>query len=310
MTYISDLVDAADIHVSGMVGGSYNRLTSPITDVTQTIAFEFELGGIVPGSVISIDYEDIFVLEASGSTVTKCVRGYRGSAAFTHNTGDLVGVDQRFSRFTIYKALLNEIASWGPRLYTVEGATISLATDTRGYQLSALGPNFLHVIDALVEPVTSYSTTSKSWPSVAYRIGRQLDTADFTGGNAIFFDDYLYQGTGRRVRLIYAKKFDTELIYTGSTVTGVVNPDTDVESAMGMPASMLDIPPLGAAWRLMVSQEAKRQDTRTLGQSRDATEVPAQAALQTTQALKAMRDARIAEEQLSLVAKYGFNGGF
>lgn len=301
MTIAQDLVYETLSHLSGMVPGNYNRLASNIdTGDQEEFELEFELGGIVPGSVIGIGSEEILVLETSGQSVTKAVRGFGGSTAGTASGGIVVTVGHRFSTFRILKALRSEIDSWGSRLYKVDGSNISLAASTRGYPLGDLGDNFLHVIKAYAEPDNTYIPDSAAWPETDFRIARNLDTSEFAGGNAIFFNDYLYRGSGRNVRLLYASKFDT------STFTA----DTDLELDVGLASSMLDIPPLGAAWRLMISQESQRTDTRAQGQSRDATEVPPTAALQTTQALKTMRDSRLAEEQLSLVAKYGFNGGF
>lgn len=301
MATVDDLIDETEAHLTGLVGGSYNRLSADITTTTQqSIELEFDANGVVPGSVIGVGVEDIFVLEVSSDVVTKCIRGFRGSTAVIHATGDLVTVDPRFTRFRMFKAMQQEVASWGARLYAVSGDTITLADSTRGYTLDALGPRFLHVLQAQAEPTTIYTPNSSTWPDVEFRIARQMDTLDFAGGNAIFFNDYLYQGTGRRVRLTYATKFDP----TSWTV------DSDPVEDTGLAESMLDIPPLGAAWRLMISQEVRRTDSSAQGQSRRAEEVPAAAALQSTQALKAMRDARIAEEQLTLLATYGMHGGF
>lgn len=301
MTTVDDLIDETEAHLTGLVGGSYNRLSADITSTTQqSIQLEFDAKGVVPGSVIGVGVEDIFVLEASSDVVTKCIRGFRGSTAVTHTTGELITVDPRFTRFRMMKAMQQEVASWGARLYAVNGETISLAADTRGYSLAALGSRFLHVIQAQAEPTTIYTPNSSTWPDVEFRVAREMDSSDFSGGNAIFFNDYLYQGTGRRVRLTFAYRFDPS--------TWTVNSDPVVDT--GLAESMLDIPPLGAAWRLMISQEVRRTDSSAQGQSRRAEEVPAAAALQSTQALKAMRDARIAEEQLTLLATYGMHGGF
>lgn len=301
MSTVEDLIDETEAHLTGLVGGSYNRLSADITTTTQeSFSLEFDLQGIVVGSVVGVGLEDIFILAATGSTVTKSIRGFRGSVASTHDTGELVSVDPRFTRYRMFRAMQQEVASWGARLYAVSGDTITLADSTRGYTLDALGPRFLHVIQAQAEPTTTYTPNSSTWPDVEFRIAREMDTGDFAGGNAIFFNDYLYQGTGRRVRLTYATKFDPS----------TWDADTDPVVDTGLAESMLDIPPLGAAWRLMISQEVRRSDSAAQGQSRRAEEVPPQVALQSSQALKSMRDARIAEEQLTLLATYGMHGGF
>lgn len=300
MPTVSDLINETESHLTGIVGGSYNRLAGGIDATQEAIPLEFDNGGIVEGSVIGIDTEDIFVLEVGEQSVTKCIRGFRGSTAAIHADNSIVQADPRFTRFRILSTLKQEIASWGPRLYAVDGATINLAVDTRGYALSALSGDVLHVAKAYAEPTTVFTTNSSSWPEVEFRVGNLLDSSDFSGGSAIFFNDYLYQASGRRVRVVYAKRFDVDPFTTS----------TDVVADVGLAVSMLDIPPLGAAWRLMISQEIRRSDAMAQGQSRRSEEVPPTAALQTANALKAMRDARIAEERLSLVAKWGWNGGF
>lgn len=301
MATVEDLIDETESHLTGVVGGSYNRLLSAVTTTTtQAITLEFDKGPIVAGSVIGIDSEDIFVLEADGTTITKAIRGFRGSTAATHLAGAVVQADPRFTRHRIQTSLKQEVASWGTRLYRTAEASISLALDTRGYDLDFADDNFLHVIEARVEPTTTYTTNSSVWPSVPFSISSGLDTADFSSGRAIFFDSYLYSGTSRRVRVRYAQRFDV------NTWT----PATELEATVGIPVSMQDIPPLGAAWRMMIGQEVRRSEFAAMGQSRRAEEVPPTAALQTAQALKVMRDQRMAEEQLTLLATNGIHGGF
>lgn len=300
MPTVAEQIDETESHLTGIVGGSYNRLSSAISDTTtEAISLEFDNEAIVPGSVVGIGAEDLFVLEVGDRTITKAIRGFRGSTAATHDSGDLVQADPRFTRFRIMASLKQEVASWGQRLYAVDSETIALAADTRGYDLP-LGSDFLHVLSAKVEPTTLFDTNSSVWPDVEFSIARGNDAADFASGMAIFFNRYLYQSTGRRVRVRYAKRFDVSAWTEG----------TDMVTDVGLATSMLDIPPLGAAWRLMIGQEIRRSEFAAQGQTRRHDEVPPLAALQTAKALKEMRDQRIAEEQLTLLASDGLTGGF
>ena len=75
-------------------------------------------------------------------------------------------------------------------------------------------------------------------------------------------------------------------------------------STTGLQASAYDLPPLGAAIRLMSGREIKRNFTETQGDSRRATEVPAGAVQQSSTGLKLLRAQRIVAECARLNSLY------
>lgn len=292
---VSDLIEDTFSHLLGMDAANYNRLASSISSISQeNIVLELDLESVQPGSVISIDTEDILVLAVNDSskTITKCVRGFRGSEETIHAANAVVHVNPRFTRYRVLRALRDEIYSWSPKLYRVSAVDISLTATTHAFDLAGLPIDYLHVIQTWIEPSNSY----EQWKKISHRVGTNMATSDFASTNAIFFPA-IY--SGRTVRVQYAHRFDLTN-FTGAN---------DAVAGIGLASSMVDIPPLGAAFRLLAPREAQRSDFQAQGQSRRAEEVPPGSTFQAAAGLKQMRDMRINEEALSLLHRYGIRNG-
>lgn len=273
-----------------------SRLSPAITSTTATT---FTLTGQAPVaySVLTIDYEDILVVAVSGQDVTDCVRGWQGTTAATHLINSLVYHNQKFSTFKILRQMNNELRSLsatGNGLYRVR--TISLATvaGQLGYDLTAVGSDFLGVLAVELRYLTG--TTSLEYTRQVQRVQRDLPTADFASGFGMFFKRSL--PTPRTMQVIYAAKF-------GELTTA--NLTTDVADAtIGVPVEMEDILPIGTAVRLIVGREPKRSFTEAQQESRRAQDVPPGAIANSATELRRLRMARIAEERARLQSKYPY----
>lgn len=290
-TTVSQLIEETRRLVYGTSRLALNRLAGGGIDANATgITVEFDTQDIVRGAMISIDDELMWVISSAPAAKTAVViRGWLGTTAAAHTAGAVVEVNPRFPRPYIKRALQQEIDSWGSRLFKVTSGNISISSTTRIYDLGV--SNFISVIDARV----AYpGRTTRSNP---YRwvVLRDMDTSEFPSGSAIeLLGDHPSSGT---LRVKFAQEFDVS--------TWADN--TDVET-LGLSTSMCDIPPIGAAWRLMSTKEVGRTNLTAQPEPRKAEEVPAGHMSSVAAQLKKLRDDRIEEERWTLMQRYPLKG--
>lgn len=291
-TLVSTLIEDTKRLLYGAGRLSLNRIPSPGIDNSQTtVAMEFELLDIVRGSLISIDDEIMYVISAMPSSKQAVVmRGFLGTTAATHATAAFVEVNARFPRQYIKRALQREVDSWGGRLFKVTTQPIDFTSTTRIYDLGV--SNFINVLSIQLSAYSGRTTRSAAY---RWQVLRDEDTSLFPSGTAIeLLGGYPQNGT-MRVKL--SQKFDVT----------TWDDATDVES-LGLASSMVDIPPIGAAWRLMSTKEIQRTNLTAQPEPRLASEVPAGHIASVGAQLKKLRDDRIEEERWTLQERYPVRG--
>ena len=292
-TLVSQLIEDTRRHLYGTSRLSLNRLAAGnINDTVTTITIEFDVKDIVRGALISIDDELMWVIDSNPAAKTATViRGYLGTTAAAHNLGSIIEVNPRFPRPYIKRALQQEIDSWGTKLFKVVTANIPFTNSTRIYDLVGL-TNFIYIFDARMSSYVGRTTRANPY---RWTVLRDMDVAEFPSGSAIeLLGDYPNSGT---LRVKAAIEFDV------STWTD----NTDVES-LGLASSMTDIPPIGAAWRLMSAKEVGRTNLTAQPEPRKAEEVPAGHIASVAAQLKKLRDDRIDEERWTLMQRYPLKG--
>lgn len=290
---VSDLVEETRRHLGGR-SGELNRLASNVTVGHTSLTFEFDLGGIVEGSMIAVNDEVFYVWSVNQSTRTIIVqRAMMGSTVATHSTGDIVEVAPRFSRFAIKRALQQEIRSWSPRLFTVTAVDVAFLANRRTADLAGV-TSIQFPIDCRLQPDTG--NIAENWKRIRVDVIPSLPTSEFASGYALQLATAFT--SAQTVRFVYAKPI------TADTFNDWTQPVTD----LGLLASMLDIPPVGAAWRLLSMREAVRTDTRAQGEPRMAEEVPPGHAASAASGFKRLRDIRIQEEIEALRTLYPITG--
>jgi len=294
MTTVSDLINDTKRHLYGTYRAEMNQLASTAASGDTTLSFTYDLQGLTRGSYVSLEDEVVYVWSVNSSAKTAVVqRGQMGTTAATHAAGVMVEVNPRFPTFSIRDAVRDEIRSWPATLFSVPTpVTISTSAYVRAYDLAGIGP-FLYVIDVRISPAPGALQNSGTWPRVTgWQVMRNADLTAFPSGFALFIPA-TYQ-TGRTLRVQYARPFDVS-VFTDST---------DVIATVGLSDTMVDIPSIGAAARLVTSREIKRTFTEGQGEARRAEEVQAGAATNVGRNLMALRDKRVAEEGVRLMALY------
>lgn len=288
MTTTANLVDETKRHLLAGQPETLNKLAAGTAPGTGSLTFVYDLDGIQAGSLVQIDLEVFYVWEVNDSSKSAVVQpAYLGSLAAAHDTGDLVTVNPKFPDHQIIKALnddLLDLSSPQAGLYQFKSADLTWVDTAGGYDLTGV-TGLLSIAEVRAQ---RGGTGSKDWSLLNnYDLSRDVNATLFPSGLALFFSDPGEVGGSVRVR--YRAEFG-QLATLGDDVTAVT----------GLPASAHDIPPLGAAARLMRARELRRNFTDSQGDTRRAGEVPPGAVRRSADGLWGDRQRRIAAESARL----------
>lgn len=288
MTTALDLVEEARRWLDSGSRPEMNRLTTTINSAATSIVVDFGLGSIVGGAMISIDLELIYVWSSTGSTAT-VQRGMLGTTAAAHTSGAIIYVNPRWSNFSIFTSINEELASLSSpvnSLFQIKTVDITYSPAVSGYDLTSV-TDLIELYDVRTD---TYGP-AKDWPRMPrHMLARNQNTGDFPSGLAL----QLFEGgyPGKTIRVQYKAPFTpfTDLS-TNLTVTG-------------LPSTAADLPPMGAMIRLVAPREVKRSTTDSQPESRTATEVPPGTSRNTAGGLMQLRQVRIREEAARLAQAY------
>lgn len=269
-----------------------NRLASAIDADDVALDLDLEPSGLAAGAKLSIDWEYLRLWVGSGRSWTDVERGIEGSTAAVHADGAHVTVNPRFPRHRILAAInaeLDDLSSPVNGLYKVASLDVTAASGTHGYDLDDDFYSEDAILDVSWEP-TGSTKGRRYLKRGEFTIGTGLDTGDFASGNAIFFRGI---SDGYAVRVRYSTPF-----------THITTATADVAATSGLPATALDILPLGAAIRLLNPLEPARNYIGSQGDTRRAQEVPPGAIDRGVRPLREMRHERIKAEATRLRQRY------
>ena len=288
MATAADLIEETRALLESGTRPELNRLNGALTDNATTATLEFDMGSIQTGAVLAVDLELLYVWSISGQVAT-VQRGYLGTTPAVHDDDSLVYVNPRWSAFTILRAINAELDSysspkWG--LYRMRTTDVTYSSGRIGYDLSGV----TDLIDIYELRWKGY--TAGEWPLIRrWSLTRDMDSSEFSSGYALLLDEGA--GPGKTIRVRYKAPFGQLAALTD-----------DVQSVAGFPAEAEDIPPLGAAARLVAPREVKRATTEAQPESRTAAEVPPGTNRSAAGTLLQLRDQRLREEAARLNQRY------
>lgn len=288
MTLLSDLIEETRGHLQANMRDELNQLNGSMTNSTTSAVVEFPQGGIQRGSILGVDLEVMYVWSFSVQTAT-VRRGFMGSTAATHADDALVYVNPRWSNFQILRALNAELNSYSsPRngLYRVRTVDLTYSSNAQEYDLTSVTD-----LVSVLGVTTSMPGVTDWYPVSSWGLTRDLPTATFPSGKALSI--YTPVTPGRTVRVVYGAPFAPLAALTD-----------DVAAVSFLPATAHDIPPLGAAARLLAGREAARAQIDAQPESRNAEEVQGGANRGAAGGLLALRDMRLREEAARLRVAY------
>lgn len=290
MTTLSDLIERTRRHLySGESRDERNRLTNTMSSSATTLAVDFDLRGIQAGSMLAIELEELYVWTADNGSSVVVERAQGGSTAATYTAGTPVIVNPKFSDWAILGAINEELADLSAPengLFQVDDLQVPFQAGTDAYDLTGV-TDLIRVLDVTFD---ANDGTSRWHQLQGWTLKRNLPTSSFASGMALHVTGYAEPG--RNINVSYTKGF-----------TALSALAQSVESTAGVPASAVDIIPLGAAVRLLAGTEVAR-NFLDQGDTRRADEVPPQARASQARQLAALRRERISAERGRLLAKY------
>lgn len=281
---VSDLIDETlSLHLHGHQRGHVNLLDGAINNSVTSLVLQWDAPPVTPGSWIEIGDELLLVTAVAARTLT-VLRGQGISTAASHSDQDLVVIEPRFPRSVISRALRDTIRSWPRNFYAVTQTEVT--TTASGFDFDLAGSTGKDVHRLL--RVLRRARTGKTEPWVditdGVSLARHADTGEYTSGNSLHLDAALGQ--------VYV----LEATYGHAFVTSTWASTTDVETTVGLTSTMLDIPPVGAAARLIRGREATRSSTFRQNQPRRAEDVPPMYLSRNAEMLEEFHQTRIADE--------------
>lgn len=271
-----------------------NLLQTACSATDSSLTFTGALEGIQAGAYLGLDLEVLYVIDVNPSANEASVlRAQLGSAAAAHAANTIVYVNPRFSRWQMWRALnseLRDLSAPPNMIFQVKEFPLTTQPTAMTYTVPAINTDII----SLLELRYSIPDALNAWPRVQrgrFSVMRNMPTATFSSGMAIRVEDRLYPGRVMQVR--YA-----------APLGELADLTTDVFTQTGLPVTAADIPPLGAAARLMGVREAKRSFIESEGDSRRAQEVPAGSAARAAGAILSVLNQRIRSEALRLKTQY------
>ena len=301
---VEDLIDRTIGHLYGNQRTALNVLDASMTTATTSMTLTDSLDGIRAGAYIEVDDEVMYVRSATGAVAT-VRRGMLGTDAAAHVDESLVKVEPRFRRQQIIQALRAEIESWPFTVYARYVGEVSVGTSVRGVDLAGLaGVDGAQLIAAQRSPLESNQTV---WPTIpSARLERRQDLTDYPSGYALVFPNFggNIGVTDRDWPYGYmvsnVSSFTARVRVKARFSTAIFSAGTDVGQVMGMPLACAEIAPVGAAARLVMTQDVARTDTNAYGRARAAEEVRAGDATSAGRSLLQWRDRLLDEAAKSL----------
>lgn len=288
MPTCADWINTTRRTIYGSDRQQLNVLPSGCSAFDSTVALQYQNDAVRGGAVISVGLEEmyVFAVDAAANTVT-VFRGWQGSPVSAHPVGALVTVNPRFSDWEIFTALnddLLDLSSPLNGLYQVRTEDLIAVSGRIGYDLPLTG--FMSIINIQWRQP---NTQSQEWTRVTdFEVAQDLPTDEFPSGAALFVNGA--QPTAQQqIRVQYR-----------AALTPLGNLIDDVEETTGIPATATDIPPIGAALRIMSGRPVARANYTTQGDTRRATEVSTGDVVQAPARLQQLRQQRVAAEAARL----------
>jgi hypothetical protein len=284
-TRVSNAVQRVKRQLASSFRYEVNVLQADVSQTDTTVSFQYEVpASVITGAVLSIANEEMRVMGvdrvAREATV---LRGWNGSTPMTHQPGDEVHINPRFSGLDIFEALIDEVTSWGPDLYRTVATQESVSHGQETIYLPFSWRNIFGLVDVR-RNWTENDTTS--WARVEGRLQRGVP-GSWTDGprSGVLFRLFppVYLGS---IYFVAAAPLDVESIHWNADLVGDI----------GLKPSMLDVLDMGIKWRLLGDSEAGRSARVAQDTPRRAEEVPPRSASDEANRLYPLYVRRKAEE--------------
>lgn len=242
MTTFNDLIEEilGDLQGYTLTPDLVTSLAADMTASETTCTIDMPEGGI-PTGVIEIGDEQIFVktVDENSQTLTLLPqgRGWRGTTATTHGSGDTVVISPLIPRIRVKRAINDTIQALWPLVFGV-GTTEFTYTS---------GPTLAWEIPAEAEVLLDvrYQDRHDNWVKVRrFEMVYKTNTTSFPTGNSLRIADY--PPSGCKIQVVYGKR---PALLSGSA---------DTLATAGLSETAKDAVKYGALGRLVPALDAGR----------------------------------------------------
>lgn len=280
----SDWIEETRQHLYTNYSDKLNRLADPTDNAQGQVTLDFDPEGITQGTLIGVGFEEMLVWSVSSRTLT-VQRGWNASPKIAHPADEVVYVKPKFSGWRIFRAIndtIRDLSSPLSGLYATEDIEL-VGSLEYSYSLAAAPSDITGI--AGVRRLDPFTRETPYIPSWAYDEDHPVH-----GGPALTVWD---AGPGDTLIVTVKRPFST------------VTPTGLIEESL-LPETAWDIPPLGAAMRLVPPRDIKRTFTEGQPEPRRAEEVPPGAARQASAGPAIMYQQRVLAEAMRLVARFPY----
>lgn len=260
---------------------------------TTTISFGLPSAtpvGIVAGATLEVGTELMYIFDVETDGTTTVQRGYKGSTAAAHSSGDLVTINPKFPAYQVLDALnheLRDLSSPQNGLFQIKTVDLTFDTAQDGYDMTGVTDDIL----SIYQITYSDPGSENAEPLLSeFTLRRDRNTADFASGYALVLHADAWPGETIRVQ------YKTGFASLADTSTAL--------STTGLHSEAYDLPVLGAALRLMSSRPIRREFLDEQGSSRSVEEVPPGAISASIRDLRQLREDRVNAETARLHSQY------
>ena len=296
-TTVESLLDRTIRQLNSSVRNELNTLANNVSTSGTTLTLSYELTPAYRlGSVLAVGLELMRVLSVDTSTKTvEVLRGWQDSNVEAHSAGDEIVVNPRFTRFEAYDALIDEITSWEPDLFSVVDYEWTVDTEDETVEL----PSSLADAIGVIRVRRNWEESdSSSWPSLKFRLQRG-DPSVWSGASAsgLLIRLVTHNGAGRNGQV------HAQIAYP-FIVDDTLAQSDDLVADVGLQRSMLDLLALGIKVRLLSDDENNRASRQPADESRRAGDVSVNRGLELAQTMRANYLRRYSAEIMKLRTKY------
>ena len=287
MTTIRDLCADTRRQVFGGLTDQMNVIAENAAAGATELKMSMDITGITAGKTISSGRNVWYVKGSDAASKTVYViPGYDNSPKDAVVADDFVYVAPRVTEWFLFNQVANEIrrmAAADTGLYRIGSWTANVDPIWQTYDIPVEAQNMIGMLRLRYR--------APGTPDVWFEIPSRAYTTQFT-------DDVA------RIRLLRSVPAGTqvEFTYKAPFITPTAL-DDDAVTVCGLSESMLDIPVLGASFRLIRTTESQRNQITSQGDSRRPNEVASMSNLQTSNLLERDYEKRVREEANRLLQR-------
>lgn len=285
---VAYLVDQTLDYLEGSHTPVLNQLDGTLSDSATSVVTKHDFpSNLGAASIIQIGSELMYVLDADTATNTLTViRGYKRTLQSSHSDAAIIEFNPRFPRKRVLDTIRDEILSWPSSLFRIVETTTTISkTDYDTVDIT--DTTFLRVLRV------EYTNEPGNAPINSIHPAK----ADSSGDRKVTIRTYP-RSHHREGRLT-----DLTVLYAAHFLVGNLTEDDDL-AGVGIDRQMVDIPYLGAAYRLLARDESKNTNTQVHRKQRQEESVQVGMTIQTSGQVKALRDQRIKEESGRLKERF------